>query len=263
MPIKPFPLQMGLLGNHGGAMMAITDPSSQRPLAASPAAVGGRRPYPRCGSTYRSAKKAGRRVHCCPQRTRTPGLFGFFPANPALLWGHEWGHHPVHGPLLAVARSSAAELAAAVLADEGHAPVVAVLVPAEAEKKRQTSPSLPPKGENRGPLSGYSCKSGIFRVPQWSATTSVMAPPTTPSVFPRFGPEGRLTGGRRLCPRCVSTCRVCKLKARTGRCVPTRGRLSSSGGGVWRSMALPTGEAVHRYGELDPRRTAAALHLTC
>src|SRR4029453_3095825 len=27
--------------------------------------------------------------------------------------------------------------------------------------------------------------------------------------------------------------------------------------------ALPTGEAVHRYGELDPRRTAAALYLTC
>jgi hypothetical protein len=27
--------------------------------------------------------------------------------------------------------------------------------------------------------------------------------------------------------------------------------------------ALPTGEAVHRYGELDPSRTAAALHLTC
>jgi hypothetical protein len=27
--------------------------------------------------------------------------------------------------------------------------------------------------------------------------------------------------------------------------------------------ALPTGEAVHRYGELDPVRTAAALHLTC
>lgn len=26
---------------------------------------------------------------------------------------------------------------------------------------------------------------------------------------------------------------------------------------------LPTGEAVHRYGELDPHRTAAALHLTC
>lgn len=26
---------------------------------------------------------------------------------------------------------------------------------------------------------------------------------------------------------------------------------------------LPTGEAVARYGELDPQRTAAALHLTC
>jgi hypothetical protein len=27
--------------------------------------------------------------------------------------------------------------------------------------------------------------------------------------------------------------------------------------------ALPTGEAVERYHALDPRRTAAALHLTC
>jgi hypothetical protein len=27
--------------------------------------------------------------------------------------------------------------------------------------------------------------------------------------------------------------------------------------------ALPTDEAVRRYEELDPRRTAAALHLTC
>jgi hypothetical protein len=27
--------------------------------------------------------------------------------------------------------------------------------------------------------------------------------------------------------------------------------------------ALPTAVAVRRYGELDPRRTAAALHLTC
>jgi hypothetical protein len=27
--------------------------------------------------------------------------------------------------------------------------------------------------------------------------------------------------------------------------------------------ALPTDEAVRRFGELDPRRTAAALHLTC
>jgi hypothetical protein len=28
-------------------------------------------------------------------------------------------------------------------------------------------------------------------------------------------------------------------------------------------VVLPTGEAVRRYGELDPRRTAAAIHLTC
>jgi hypothetical protein len=27
--------------------------------------------------------------------------------------------------------------------------------------------------------------------------------------------------------------------------------------------SLPTAEAVRRYGELDPRRAAAALHLTC
>ena len=27
--------------------------------------------------------------------------------------------------------------------------------------------------------------------------------------------------------------------------------------------ALPTPEAVRRYGELDPRRTALAMHLTC
>jgi hypothetical protein len=26
---------------------------------------------------------------------------------------------------------------------------------------------------------------------------------------------------------------------------------------------LPTAEAVERYGRLDPRKTAAALHLTC
>src|SRR6266511_1575065 len=37
-------------------------------------------------------------------------------------------------------------------------------------------------------------------------------------------------------------------------------QLKKRGGEV---EALPTGEAVRRYGELDPRRTAAALHLTC
>jgi hypothetical protein len=27
--------------------------------------------------------------------------------------------------------------------------------------------------------------------------------------------------------------------------------------------SLPTDQAVHRYSELEPARTAAALHLTC
>ncbi len=35
------------------------------------------------------------------------------------------------------------------------------------------------------------------------------------------------------------------------------------GTGAYGHEALPTGEAVRRYSELDPRRTAAALHLTC
>jgi hypothetical protein len=48
-----------------------------------------------------------------------------------------------------------------------------------------------PKRENRGPLSGNSCKSGIFRVPKWGAMTSVMDPRPRPSALPRFGPEGR------------------------------------------------------------------------
>jgi hypothetical protein len=78
-------------------------------------------------------------------------------------------------------------------------------------RKPKPDESIPaPKGRESWPLSGYSCKSVVFRVPQWGAMTSVMAPPTTPSALPRFGPEGRLTGGRRLCPRCGSTSRVCK-----------------------------------------------------
>jgi hypothetical protein len=73
--------------------------------------------------------------------------------------------------------------------------------------KSQASPSLPPKGENRGPLSGYSCKSGIFRVPQWGAMTSVMAPPTTPSVLRDLG-WGAADWWPKASPRCGSTSRV-------------------------------------------------------
>jgi hypothetical protein len=56
-PSSLFPCKWDFLGTTTGAMMAITDPSSQRPFAASPAAVGGRRPCPRCGSTSRSTKR--------------------------------------------------------------------------------------------------------------------------------------------------------------------------------------------------------------
>jgi hypothetical protein len=34
-------------------------------------------------------------------------------------------------------------------------------------------------------------------------------------------------------------------------------------GGWGDGESLPTGRAVRRYGELEPARTAAALHLTC
>jgi hypothetical protein len=53
------------------------------------------------------------------------------------------------------------------------------------------------------------------------------------------------------------------VPARRGRCAPIRRRLTSCSLKVSRSRHCQTAEAVRRYGELDPRRTAAALHLTC
>jgi hypothetical protein len=38
---------------------------------------------------------------------------------------------------------------------------------------------------------------------------------------------------------------------------------SALGRGAIEVEALPTADAVRRYQELDPSRTAAALHLTC
>ena len=70
----------------------------------------------------------GRRVHPGPQRARTLGLCGFFPAKPALLWGREGGPSSGSWTSQPAPASSAAELAAAVLAGEGNAPVVAVLL---------------------------------------------------------------------------------------------------------------------------------------
>ena len=48
---------------------------------------------------------------------------------------------------------------------------------------------------------------------------------------------------------------------------PARRRRRRAGGRPRRDRAhveaLPTGQAMRRFGELDPARTAAALHLTC
>jgi hypothetical protein len=48
-----------------------------------------------------------------------------------------------------------------------------------------------------------------------------------------------------------------------GRLRPDPGTLESLRGRGIEVEVLPTGEAVGRYAELDPRTTAAALHLTC
>jgi len=48
-----------------------------------------------------------------------------------------------------------------------------------------------------------------------------------------------------------------------GRLRPDPGTLETLRGRGIEVEVLPTGEAVERYAELDPRTTAAALHLTC
>jgi hypothetical protein len=48
-----------------------------------------------------------------------------------------------------------------------------------------------------------------------------------------------------------------------GRLRPSRAVLDALARRGIQVEALPTDEAVRRYGELDGRRTAAALHLTC
>jgi hypothetical protein len=86
---------------------------------------------------------------------------------------------------------------------------------------RQTSPSLPPKGENRDPLSGCSCKSGIFRVPQWGAMTSVMAPPTTPLPLPKAVVRADEVPGNQ-----VLLCSPRRKRSSIASCLSVAGRLS-------------------------------------
>jgi hypothetical protein len=95
---------------------------------------------------------------------------------------------------------------------------------------RQTSPSLPPKGENRGPLSGYSCKSSIFRVPQWGAVTSMMAPPTTPICAPAIWTGGAVDWWPKAMPPlwqyfvCVCVC----VASQTSPSLPPKGALTAA-----------------------------------
>jgi hypothetical protein len=48
-----------------------------------------------------------------------------------------------------------------------------------------------------------------------------------------------------------------------GQLRPDPGALETLRGRGVEVEVLPTAEAVHRYAQLDPRKTAAALHLTC
>jgi hypothetical protein len=119
-------------------------------------------------------------------------------------------------------------------------------------RARQTSPLLPPKGENRGPRSGYSCKSSIFRVPQWGAMTSVMA---TPDHSPDhshlrsrdLGWTGGLTGGRGRCPRCGSTSRVCREKSHSSSFAHPNASAPR------RSRRFPCKEATSEVPQMGPR----------
>jgi hypothetical protein len=71
-----------------------------------------------------------------PQRARTPDPCGLFPANHPFQRTAGRGHHRLLG----------SEPAAAVLVGEGHAPVVAVLVP-DVKKKMEADESIAaPKG---------------------------------------------------------------------------------------------------------------------
>jgi hypothetical protein len=69
-------------------------------------------------------------------------------------------------------------------------------------------------------------------------------------------------------PTSMTSSRTCRgtwswARVRTGRCVPDLGAVNELGRRGVEVEALPTDEAVRRYGALDPRGTAAALHLTC
>jgi hypothetical protein len=93
----------------------------------------------------------GRRVHCCPQRARTPGPRGPFPCKTAVFGG------PPEGTMIAIVEPQAT---ATVMVGEGRTPVEVVPV---VRVKTETSRWLPPKDTDpRGPAA-FSLQTGPFQ----------------------------------------------------------------------------------------------------
>jgi hypothetical protein len=109
----------------------------------------------------------GRRVHSGPQRARSPDPRRLFPCKAAISWG------PFEGTIIALLdpKPAAPGLGAKAMPRcgstcSGHG------------KGRQTSPSLPPKSENHGPLAVLPCKSGV----SWGSGMGAMMPFMDPPV---------------------------------------------------------------------------------
>jgi hypothetical protein len=106
------------LGTATGAMMAIADPSGRRPFAASRRRGWGEGHAPvvavLCGQGMDVGK--ARRVHCGPQRARTPDPASCFPCKTGIFRG------PPEGAMIAIVDPMQPD---AVMVGEGHAPVVA------------------------------------------------------------------------------------------------------------------------------------------
>jgi hypothetical protein len=68
------------------------------------------------------------------------------------------------------------ELAAAVMVGAGHAPVVAVLLGSAKEKKRQTSPFLPPKGTDPPDPTDFPLQTSCFQGTAEGAMIAIVDP---------------------------------------------------------------------------------------
>jgi hypothetical protein len=85
--------------------------------------------------------------------------------------------------------------------------------PSSGRKKRQTSPSLPPKGTDPWTLRAFSCKQAVFRGPPEGAMIAIVDPE----------PSRRRGGGRRPCPPLWQYLSRLQKKARRVHRCPQRG----------------------------------------